>query len=750
MPGLNRLKRINLDFNQLLITMKKNQWIIIILIFSTFYLSFTVHAKESRTIVREAKSTITPVEMNIGDILEFKLKNGEVRTIKMEATNALVLMTNLNKLLTYQKGGGTLYHFTCKLNIDGHSMQLERYVGTQESFYEPYVINGLRIWFDGVAAIIDNGIVSETHGKCKPGKAARFGISDMTERICPERVYSFYDNPSSFIRISDTFNGDNCWMGAYNGYEAHGGLDVNQEPGVPNYSPIAFDNQFFFNSLAKGDNNNRWRAIRKWENGDEWIVQNHHVINLFIPEHTPVKAGAKIIEASGVNSRQVQHAHYVFRLNSPLEEEEILLDPWILFWQAFEDNKAINGKIKAGIAPFNPGKTGVYYEFSPKGSQPGSPDGKLSYYWTFGDGGWSDLEKPRYAYSNPGLYPVTLVVEDGMHRASFTQHITIDGEKAEKPALIISSPDEPSFRVRPVQMMDTYGISVRDIPNTVHFVARPSRPIPEKKTVYLQNSGKGTINDPVTPSILYFQGEGWLNLSIQGSGNNRQLNLSVDATGFPTGVYMARVSIELNGALNELQGFMVQMTVPTHPPMHWKHTKVEEVIHHGDLRYNRFYATPYFWVRPQFSRWVEKGYRNDYFLTNGGRSVAGEYARFNPDLEAGKYEVYLADETPFEPERRAHFALVEPNVSPMWSMDRITVSPDGPGRVNSVLNPESRFAVVVKSKIGKKLIWMEPSKSRMIGTFEFEEGMDGYVDIIADGSTGQVLADAIIFKRIID
>jgi len=728
--------------------MKNNQWLFNILIVSKLFLCFSLHAKENGIIVREAKSTITPVEMNTGDILEFKLRNGEVRTIKLETTNASVLMTNHNKLLSPQKGGGTLYHFTCKLSIDGHSMPMERYVGSQESFYEPYVVNGMRIWFDGVAAIFDQEIVSETHGKCKPGKSARFGISDMKDRICPERVYSFYDNPSNFIKIADTFNGDNCWMGAYNGYEAHGGLDVNLEPGVPNYSPIAFDNQYLFNSLAQGDNNNRWRAFRKWENSDEWIVQNHHLINLFIPENIPVKAGSKIIEASGVNSRQVQHAHYVFRLNSPLEKEEILLDPWILFWQAFEDNKAIKGEIKAAMAPFSPGKTGIYFEFSPKGSQPGSPSGKLSYYWTFGDGGWSDLEKPQYAYVNSGIYPVTLVVDDGMHRASFTQHITIDGEKVEKPALIISSPDEPSFRVRPVQMMDTYGIPIRDVPNTVHFVSRSSRPVPNQKSIFLQNPGKGALQNPGSPRVVYFQEEGWLKVTIEGTGDKSQIHLSVDATGLPTGIYKARVSLEVQGALNGMQAFMVQMTVPTHPPMHWMHTKVKEVIHHGDLRYNRFYSTPYFWIRPQFSRWVEKGYRNDYFLTNGGRSMHGEYARFNPDLEAGKYRVYFPDETPFEPERRAHFALVEPNASPMWSLDRTTISPDGPGKVNPVLNPDSRFAVRVVSKSGEQIIWMEPSKSREIGTFEFFEGMDGYVDVLAEGSTGQVLVDAIVFERI--
>lgn len=63
---------------------------------------------------------------------------------------------------------------------------------------------------------------------------------------------------------------------------------------------------------------------------------------------------------------------------------------------------------------------------------------------------------------------------------------------------------------------------------------------------------------------------------------------------------------------------------------------------------------------------------------------------------------------------------------------------------------QPRFAVKVKSKDGVKVIWVEPAKSTAIGTFDFHEGMDGYLEILAGGSTGQVLVDAIIFKRLED
>jgi hypothetical protein len=43
---------------------------------------------------------------------------------------------------------------------------------------------------------------------------------------------------------------------------------------------------------------------------------------------------------------------------------------------------------------------------------------------------------------------------------------------------------------------------------------------------------------------------------------------------------------------------------------------------------------------------------------------------------------------------------------------------------------------------------MVPNPTKVIGTFEFNEGTDGFVEILAEGSEGQVPADAVIFKKI--
>ncbi len=686
-------------------------------------------------IERTANDTVTPIEMNIGDTLQFTLRNGDVRTMVLKETAADVIITNLSELKVDQPGGALLFHFTAEIEIDGHPMKLERYVGSQESFYEPYVINGLRIWFDAVKNISE--VLRDDHGTSGvrniPFKDARFAIKDMTDSVAPVDIKPWYENNDNFISISDSYRADDPWMGPYNGTEIHGGMDINFPPGTPNFTPIPIDDHYFFNSLAEGHNNNRWRGIRKWENGDIWTIQNHHMINLRVPEHTSLESGVHYADAAGVWSGAVHHAHYVFRVQTPKDDYEILIDPWILFWQAFEDNKKRSGEIKASIAPFKPHNTGEAVRFNSDGSRHGVIGSELSYYWTFGNGGWSSEANPEYTYTKPGIYPVTLTVDDGAQRTYFTQHITIDGEKIGEPVLTLRAEGEPSFRNRPIHAMDVYGIPINFIPHTLPFVARETRPVPNGKKVLLNNSGGGILPDANPPLITYYDDKDWLSAKLLGEGNEQEIKVSADATGLPTGVYHAKITVELPGVVNGEQQFLVKLTIPTHPPSHRSTGNVRdglqyEVIHHSDIRYKRFYSTPYFWVGPQFHRWEEKGY-GEYYLTNGGRSREGEFARFTPDLEEGKYEVSFASETPFNPKQRA-------------------ISGGEQYAVNPELNPDPRFAVRVHSKEGDQIIWVEPIESKVIGTFEFHEGMDGFVEILAEGSTGQVLIDAIIFKQL--
>lgn len=180
------------------------------------------------------------------------------------------------------------------------------------------------------------------------------------------------------------------------------------------------------------------------------------------------------------------------------------------------------------------------------------------------------------------------------------------------------------------------------------------------------------------------------------------IKLAASAEKLTPGLYVAIVSVTAPGAAVARQQFRVVLDVrQDRPPL-------EVVV---DNTGPGFYATPFFWTGHRFKFWRDKGYR-DFYLTNGGRSEPAEFARFTPNLRGGKYEVTFTDETPFK------------------------------------LYPGSRFQVVVKHRIGTKELWVEPDASRLIGTFEFTDGTDGYVEIRAGGAQGHVVVDAVRFRPV--
>ncbi len=295
---------------------------------------------------KRAKSTLTALEMHHGDTLEFTLLDGSVRGMTLEGTGAEIVSTTLKEPGTEEPGAKTVYRFWCDVDIGGTKAKLEREVGTQRSFYEPWVVDGMRIWLDAVDAIFD--FMHETHGPCRldrnssdrlpPRRHARFALQDATARICPETLHPWCPLPPSTLRIEDCYRGEDCWLGAYHGVSAHGGLDINHPKGTPLWAPLDLDDQFYFNSLAMGHNNNRWRGIHRWENGSEWILQAHHMTELTVARHQPIRKGEQFAWGAGVLSGVVDHSHFAFKIHD--EGETVLLDPWILFWQMYEDQEA--------------------------------------------------------------------------------------------------------------------------------------------------------------------------------------------------------------------------------------------------------------------------------------------------------------------------------------------------------------------------------------------------------------------------
>ena len=284
---------------------------------------------------RKAKDTLTAVEMNRGEVDEFELVSGNVVRIELVSTHAYVQRTTLKQLKVEEDGARTDYGFNCVLRINGQEHTLEREVSTQRSFYEPWVIGGVRIWFDAVQDIFE--FLAETHGECRPRSHARFAFQDASLRLCPEPLHPWCPLPPGGFGIEDCYRGEDCWLGAYNGASAHGGLDINHPKGTPLWAPMDIQDHFYFNSLAMGHNNNRWRGIRRWPNGAEWVLDACHMTELTVKEHQPLKAGQQFAWGAGVFTGCYEHSHFIFEVHD--NGETIVLDPWILFWQMYKDQE---------------------------------------------------------------------------------------------------------------------------------------------------------------------------------------------------------------------------------------------------------------------------------------------------------------------------------------------------------------------------------------------------------------------------
>jgi len=284
----------------------------------------------------KAKNTLSAVELNKDEVLEFTLLNHQVIRIEILETKAEIFQTTLKEILKPEKGAITNYRFWMHFKVNGVPATIEREVSTQKSFYEPFLIEGVFIWLDAVKDIF--AFLLETHGDCKPKKDVRLAILDASlGRICPEILHPWCPLPEGTLNIKDCFRGEDCWLGAYDGVDAHGGLDINHPRGTPLWAPFDIHDHYYFNCVAAGHNNNRWRGVHRFPNGAEWVIQSHHQITLLVDEHTPFKKGHHYSDGAGVWVGRHDHTHFVFKIYDC--GELTLLDPWILFWQMYRDQR---------------------------------------------------------------------------------------------------------------------------------------------------------------------------------------------------------------------------------------------------------------------------------------------------------------------------------------------------------------------------------------------------------------------------
>lgn len=303
---------------------------------------------ENQVIVRrKAKTTLSAIELHHGDKIEFTLVDDRIVVIEVIDSSAEIMETTLKTPGQEESYGKTTYRFWADFEIDGTPIRLEREVGTQQSFYQPWEIDGLWVWLDAVDAAFS--IVNETHGRCRlqencshhlpKRRHVRLALQDIKVGLCPEPIYAWCPLPVGGLRIEDCYRGEDCWLGAYDGASAHGGLDINHPKRTPLYAPIDIDRQFLYNSTQTGYNNNRWRGLRYWTDGSVWILTSCHMVDLTVAEHTSLKAGQQYANGAGVWVGVAEHTHFGFTV---LDHGELIqLDPWILFWQMYRDQGII-------------------------------------------------------------------------------------------------------------------------------------------------------------------------------------------------------------------------------------------------------------------------------------------------------------------------------------------------------------------------------------------------------------------------
>ncbi|MFN2127516.1 MAG: PKD domain-containing protein, partial [Anaerolineales bacterium] len=474
----------------------------------------------SEVISLHSKETLTVVELNSGDRVDFTLSGGRTVSFEIMDSRVDILFTSLDTMKRAKAGEASIFSMTCKVKIDGQVMEMVRFVPVQETYYKPYVVNGLTVWFDALRELQE--YFTENHGKCLPAKEARFAFNEAGTQICPQELSNWWPEPANRVFIKDGYMGEDSWLGTYFGAELHGGLDVNMPSNTPITAPIDFDEHYFFNSVKAGDNNNRWRGVRYWENGDIWYLQTHHINELVVPQYIPLKQGDVFAHGAGTWCGYSPHSHFVFNTYQPEFDNWILMDPWVILWQIFENNRRKANAIIAAIEPLAPVHTGEQVHFSSKGSRPSIYGGEFEFFWDFGDGYTSFAENPMHVYLEPGIYPVTFTVRNGYSTDSYTQHITVNGKAVTVTSLSFTSEQEPSFRRRPAWKTSAYGTCL-DIVNTVIFRSyQDSKEEPAAKTISIwfnKSTDQGNTNSsdnlngkPRAILPVYRHGDDWLEI----------------------------------------------------------------------------------------------------------------------------------------------------------------------------------------------------------------------------------------------
>ena len=306
-----------------------------------------------RTVELAAHGTASVCELNVGDTCRFTLANGQVRTIELKGASWKVLERRGDDVRRYS--------FTMDLEIGGRLHPLTCTVPSVDFLNaKPFEIDGMHLWPDAVSDIFRDGggymlekDFRHVAGTCRPMRRARLVLQDATGRIVPEKTVWWWPAPSWPLDPNGCYNGRDCWMGPWyehvgtaRGGETHCGIDVNMPKATPLQTPFAVDEQHYFHSVKKGNNNNRWRAIRHWSADEWWWIQSHHIDTPYlVPEGGPLARGTRYALSGGMWAGEFTHTHFNLRIftrrkgaDGVDEIESFWVNPALIFRQMQLDN----------------------------------------------------------------------------------------------------------------------------------------------------------------------------------------------------------------------------------------------------------------------------------------------------------------------------------------------------------------------------------------------------------------------------
>lgn len=566
-----------------------------------------------------AKETITPLALNIGDQFEFVLKN------KMEVSFKIG-ETSFWEIERVEKRG-VIYGFACDIMIDGVLVKLERFVSCQQAFYVPFVVNGVRIWLNDVRKIFDHLTIRDTDTRSLPDSDVRLAIQDASLDICPEKMVNWFRSDKPFLLIEECFGGDDCWLGVYRAQGCHGGLDINMLRGLDLIAPISLDHQFLAHSLEKGFNNNRWLARRDWRNGDTWFLWSSHLINMIVEEGIPLEKGTAYAKAAGVRVGGHDHSHFEFWIISE-EKGKIHLDPWILFWQIFENIKKDSQKIVPRISFDPPVEVNKEIKFNAKESLNLQAEDQLL--WSFGDG-FSSMEKdPGHIYRKPGVFEVVLTVVRGAEKISTAVYLIIKGS-----ASLESAVNLPVY---------CYGFENYRNPFLINIEVNNT---PRTKNIRLPlDIDNGNKSFKINSN----------NIFINHTSDN-QLLLEINGANFGEGETL----IPLENTADKNLAYLLSINKSSN--------SVQKLVY--EVRDEEVHLDSNAWFGHRFCE--NKITPKEFYVTNGGRSNQGKI-EFNLNIPKGKHQVFVNKNTAMKFLGKLKFEIIS-NVEK--SSHEVVVKEDG-------------------------------------------------------------------------